>query len=772
MITSGATDLDVIVGELTLLGGRRHSEAAHMTLLAPPRRAHGDRRSETLLLFLDLGGGGAGGLARAMLEQFNRTYWRCSGPVTTAVRQAISAANAHLREENRLMPIGQRRRAGLVCAVLRDDQVYLSRVGPAKAYIAQRGQVTQFPVEFQERLPLGVSSGLDIQFSHISLHPGDRLLLTGVSWTAGLPDGALVDALSADRAGAEQVMLGLERRAGVHPFSALVVECPPFAGPPALPPSGDHSSIATSRPQVSSPSAREEPSARPATWERQARSVSEPVAEEPSRSMHASSQVPARVAYPKEPFKPMESTRRLLSELFLDRVRLDQIREGLRGVGAVLGDGARALLIRVLPEPEVAPTLHRRRAGRDTLENVPLMASIAIGIPLLVAFVVVTFYLQRGDSQQREALVDRAYQAVETARLAGSADARTQWQQALQAAEDALSIAPEDQEILALRDQARDKLDELDDAVRPELVELWDYGAGQGRKVAVSRMQIYMLDAVQGQVTQHTLGQSRQSVSGDQSNGRPSEAPLTRVAYQGQRVGEKEIGKLRDIVWLSASGAWTADALLILIEGDELLQHSLAWGLSWVSFEIQEAADDVRVLRPYDGKLYALEPAASQVWRLYYTGNGFGEAEGYFMAPAPDLSTAVDMTVDGALYVLLADGQIYKFFGGERQSYELSGLPQPLARPIALVSEGDATSGALYVADAGAQSIVALTKSGEFIYQIKAPVLPGGSVDGSTLAGLEALALDQESRTLYILASGRLYSLALPPLPEPSATGE
>lgn len=772
MITSGATDLDVIVGELTLLGGRRQSEAAHMALLTPPRRAHADRRSETLLLFLDLGGGGAGGLARAMLEQLNRTYWRCSGPVTTAVRQAISAVNAHLRAENRLMPISQRRRAGLVCAVLRDDQVYLARVGPAKAYIIQRGQVTQFPVEFQERLPLGVSSGLDIQFSHISLYAGDRLLLTGASWTAGLPDGALVDALSTDRASAEQVMLALERRAGAHPFSALVVECPLLTGPPALLPSRDLSSIPSSSPQASPPSAREEPPARPTTWERPVRPATESVTEGPSRSMRVSSQVPTRVAYPGDPFNPLEPTRRPLSNLSLDRVRLDQIREGLRGVGAALGDGARALLMRVLPEPEVTPTLHRRRAGRDTLENVPLMASIAIGIPLLVAFVVVTFYLQRGDSQQREALVDRAYQAVEAARQAGSADARTQWEQALHTAEEALSIAPEDQEIMALRDQARDKLDELDAAVRPELVELWDYGEGQGRKVAVSRMQVYVLDAVQGQVTQHTLDQSRQSVAGGQSNGRPSETPLTRIAYQGQRVGEKEIGKLRDIVWLSVGGAWTADALLILTESDELLQHSLAWGLSWVAFDIQEGPDDVRVLRPYDGKLYALDPAASQVWRLYYTGNGFGEAEGYFAAPAPDLSTAVDMTVDGALYVLLADGQIYKFFGGEKQSYELSGLPQPLARPIALVSEGDATSGALYVADADAQSIVALTKSGEFVYQIKAPVLPGGSVDGSALAGMEALALDQESRTLYILASGRLYSLALPPLPEPPAAGE
>jgi len=474
------------------------------------------------------------------------------------------------------------------------------------------------------------------------------------------------------------------------------------------------------------------------------------------------------MAYAEDKPEPAEPTGRWLLpksrlEFPFDKVRLDQMRSGLRGASAVLGDGVRALLMRILPEPEDAPPRRRRRAGRDTLENVPLMASIAIGIPLLVAFVVVTFYLQRGTSQQREALLDRANRAAETARQADAGEARIRWDEALRAAEEALVIAPDDQELMALRAQARAKLDALDGAVRPELVMLWDYGEGRGRKVAVSRMQVYALDPGEGQVTQHTLTQSRQSVTDDE---------LTLIAYEGQRVGDEEIGKLRDIMWLGAGGAWTVDALLILTEGDRLLQHSVAWGLSWVPFDAQEGPNAVGVLRPYDGKLYALDPEGNQVWRFHYTGDGFGNVEGYFAAPAPDLSTAIDMVVDGAVYVLLANGQIYKFFGGEQQPYQLNGLPQPLSRPVALVSEGDATSGALYVADADAQSIVALTKSGEFIHQIKDPALSAGSASGNVLVGLETLAIDSESRTLYILSNGRLYAVALPPLPEPSSAGE
>jgi hypothetical protein len=145
------------------------------------------------------------------------------------------------------------------------------------------------------------------------------------------------------------------------------------------------------------------------------------------------------------------------------------------------------------------------------------------------------------------------------------------------------------------------------------------------------------------------------------------------------------------------------------------------------------------------------------VWRFALNGEVFGPPEGYFAAAAPDLSSAVDMTIDGAVYILLGDGRIYKFFGSEAQPYQPSGLPQPLERPVALASEGDALGGALYVADAGTQSIIALSKNGEFIHQIKA--------EGNALADLQALTIEQSSRTLYALAGGRLYALALPALP-------
>jgi hypothetical protein len=732
-MATGSILLDINVGELTLLGGRRQSDVAHMAVLPAPRRAQGRRRHETIFVFLDLGGGGAGKLARSMLERLGQAYWRGSGAVTSALRNAIAAANALLLDENRLLPVEQRRRAGLVCIVLRENHFYLAQVGPTRALLAQDGQVTQFPPGPRGELPLGVSRGLDIYFTHGFLNAGDVLLLTGSSWSEGLPPDALPAALSA-QASVQDVMRTLERQAGLTPVSALIVGC---ASPDvAQPSSGAQPSGGSSAGAVSS---------RPA-------STTEPQASKSLAAARSALSGARRAPPPQEPDldeQPQGGWRppNPLASLAMDAEQVERVRHRLRQAGESLMYGARTLLTRVLPELEPAP--HRRRRGREgAAENMPMMVGIAIGIPLVVAFIVATFYLQRNASARRESLTERAGEALLAARQSGGDEARQRWDEALQAAQDALQVAPKDDELLAWRNESRGALDALDGVQRPELTLLDDYGPGQGRRLAVTRLQVYVLDTQQDQVTQHMLSEARQSAGNGQH---------TLVAYRGFSVGDAQIGELRDVVWLEAGGAWVNDSLLILTDDNQLLKYSLSWGLSWVRLDTGLAHVNASVLRPFEGKLYVLDPGQSQVWRFPLSGEGFGPPEGYFSAAAPDLSSAVDMTIDGAVYILLGDGRIYKFFGSEAQPYQPSGLPQPFSRPVALASEGDALGGALYVADAGTQSIIALNKNGEFIHQIKA--------EGNALADLQALTIEQSSRTLYALAGGRLYALALPALP-------
>jgi hypothetical protein len=755
---SDALQLDVIVGELTLSNGQRQTDAHHLALITPPRRAHADRRPETLLVFLDLGEQGAAGLAGAMLANLEGAYWHCAGPVTTALRQAIAAANDHLREENRLVAVSQRRRAGLVCAVVREDDLYLAQIGPAKAWLASGEQVTKFPQAVRDQLPLGVTSGLDIRYTHSRLNPGDCLLLTGETWAAKIPEPELVEALTDRGASPEEVMQALENLAARSPFSALVMQCSPVEQVPApAPPRRQQPmppAVMTPAPAEVDPQWDYAPHLdTPASPDYEHETAGEP---EPASVISAVTSIAERFRTTgstsrSEPVETEHSRpSKPLIDFSLDRERLDRGRQGLQSFALTVGDAARTALMRILPEPEKDAPPRRRQRG-PAVENVPVMAGIAVTIPLLVAFVVVTFYLQRGAAEQRDTALAQAQAAVELARQSKGDDAEERWEAAFTAAEEALHAAPEDEEIAALYAEARTTLDALGSISRPGFKLLWNFGTGGAYRLAASRMQVYVLDLQQDQVTQHDFNQTYQSVTGDQ---------FTRIAYRGLQVNDREVGELRDLIWLNADSTAADDVLLMLTTDDHILQHNRAWGLRWISLNTDLPDEQIRAMRPYDGKVYLLDTAQNQIWRFPTTAEGFGPAEHYFRLPPPDLSDAVDMAIDGAVYVLLKDGSILKFFGGDLQTFEVSGLPQPLIEPVSLVSEGDVDEGALYVADAGSRSVIVLNKKGEFVHQIQA--------QDDTLAGLEDIAIEQNNRTLYIIANGQLYAFELPPLSEMS----
>jgi hypothetical protein len=761
---------DVIVGELTLFNGQRQGNVTHMGLLTPPRRAHGDRRSETLLIFLDLGGGGASGVAKAMLEHFDRTFWRCSGPVTSALQKAVSAANAHLREENRLMPISQRRRGGLICAVLRDDQVYLSQIGPGKALLVQNGEVQGFPARPDDRLPLGVAIGIDVQFAHYSIGGGDRLLLTGDNWIEAVSDSALVRALSAEDVG--DVLLALEQEVGDRSVSVIVAECCPPPGSPDPVATQDREAPAQDAEPSETLWAQQVPLAPVDRADPQPEVTTKPAAYQAAgqaQSSTDSSQQQVRPQYEAMPEigSPIEMVLAgdaddsagstggwrptvPLVGIAYGKEQWGRSRRRLRKAGAVFASSARAAIKRVLPEPDPALARPRQHAKASSGDNVPIMAGIAVALPVLIAFIVVTLYLQRGAIERESTVLNQARQSFEAAQLVQGEAAHGTLTTALQDVDAALAIQPGNGDLEAMRTEILKRLDELQTVIRPALELVWDFGSGSGRRLVATRTQVFLLDIMQGEVYLLTLDHTGQSTEG--------EAP-TLVVDSTQTVGDTVVGGLKDLLWLNAAGAWTGDALLVLTTDNRLLQHNLSWGLSWMPFDGETMAGNVRALRPYDGKIYALSPDQDQIWRFPYDGVGFDSAEAYFAVPAPALTGAADMTIDGAIYVLLEDGRVFKFVGGRPEPYPIEDVPQPLGRPVAIASEGDMTGGALYVADAATQSIIALTKGGEFLHQIRA--------SDEAFANLEALAIDEDSRTLFVLANGRLYALALPSVPAP-----
>jgi hypothetical protein len=110
------------------------------------------------------------------------------------------------------------------------------------------------------------------------------------------------------------------------------------------------------------------------------------------------------------------------------------------------------------------------------------------------------------------------------------------------------------------------------------------------------------------------------------------------------------------------------------------------------------------------------------------------------------------MAINGHIYVLYEDGTVMKLLGGEAQPFEIRGIPKGLGE-VSGFAVDPAGDGTVYLADRGNARVVALSPDGDFNKQFRA---------WGALQSLEALAVSQRQRRLYLLDGGKLYAAPLP----------
>lgn len=385
-----------------------------------------------------------------------------------------------------------------------------------------------------------------------------------------------------------------------------------------------------------------------------------------------------------------------------------------------------------------------------------MMMAIAIGIPLALAVIVALTYLSFGADARIQGFISQAEQEITLAQAAGgtSEEARSHWENALAYASAALAVRPEDTVAIRLQAQAQEALDRLDGIVRLQPIQVWDFGlAAVPHRLVVHGQTIFVLDPAGGWISKLTLNPARDGVVEHE------DAPI--LVQTGQQVGEGKVGNLVDLVWAEAGSGRQTSGLLILEQGGALVSHDPAWveegGAPKLTRSLLGTApESARVIDSYAGRLYILDADANQIWRHDPRGDVYPDRpHRYFVnAPPKPLTEALDMAIDGNIYVLYQDGQILQFLQGEHQpAFDVRGLPDGIIQGVALAVDPDGGRGAVYVADRGNERVVALKSDGTFEAQFRA---------AEAFGALEALAVDEAAGRLYVVSGGRLYVAPLP----------
>jgi hypothetical protein len=724
-----STSLDSLVGELQIIAGVRQSTTPATQVITAPRRAARGRAADTLYVLVEVGGAASSVLGE-MIQRLRDAYWATPGSVTAALRTAIHAGGEWLMDRNVNAPVADRQNGGVSCAVLRGSEVIIAQAGPASAYIAQHGAVQHYPPpDADPATPLGIARATEVRFARADLRPGDLIVLTDSRWAERVPIEVVARATVS--MSVAQALTNLEHLTGSDDLIAVAIEA--AGAPDASEPAAVPQPIAP-RP-ASKPTSQPGPIVSAAPQPSDAKRPTRPI----ERATPKAAPLPIATAG-----KPSSEPRTATAKAWLGAL----FQGARRGAGSV-GTAGRIMVQRTLPEPNEtrrrpsAAPRGNKPAARSL--NMPVLAGIALGIPILVSLLVAAVYIQGSSKAELETRLVSAQNAIALANQRTGAEARTQWQIVIEQSSEALQLDPGSVTAAEQLAQAQLAIDRLDSVVRLKPAPLWDFKSIGAHRLALQGFSLFVLDRGTNEIDRITL-----NAAGDALEGNGPEKVLSANTV----IDQRPTGSLVDMTWLNSSENRSISSLIVALQGG-LMEYNLAFGWKALDFGANTVPAGARRIRSFNGNLYLLDPAASQVWRYSPKGDGYAQKpEAYFEQPAPVAATAIDLVIDGSIYVVTGDGQIAKYSGGKPEAFQVTGLPAPLARVLAAAVDVNLTDSSLYLALPG--GLVQLRPDGKFVRQFRAT--------GNAFDTIEDMLIDEQNGRVFVISRGVLYTAALPPV--------
>ena len=700
-----AANLEALVGHLFVVGGRSISSASPGAIaMAAPRRAARGRDADTMfgLLSLSAEQRQPASFYEQLTGDLSGKYFSTTGSLTAALREAIGAVNGslHRSQAGQAQPPS----IGLACAILREQELILAVVGPARCLIFHAGSLERLPAdeEVAEGMrSLGADGEPDIRLYRREIQADDFVLLCDSSLNEA-QDLAIQRALGD---GQVDVALNNLRDIAGQFASAEVVK---FVAPIDEPAPAEVAQPAAPEPEAPAP--RTPAGGRTPTNPR-------PLGEE-APTGHA----------PHLPM-PRRAGRRAALNL------------------AQVVSGTQTLVGKMMPDLNTENPLEERY-------QMPISTQIgvAVGVAILVALITTVVYVFAGKSSEYTQLVNEAVRQVQQAQAGGNdqATARPHWETALFLLDKAAEIHGLSADMAGLQGQVRDELDSYDHVTRVALTPMREYPQGTVlRGPIIQGLNLYVIDTSNDILYREDLDQNGTTFV--------NQAPQI-IARRGDVLNSQPVGGLIDLAWMTDGGTPQKNVLAVLADNGVLVTYSPSSAVTAVGLPGFEAWQNPRAIAIYNRDLYILDAGANEIWRYQAGPDSYPSLpQRYFTEATPHLSDAIDMKIDanGNVYVLHSTGQIDKYYFGRQQTFSFIGLPQPLAQPSAMTLNLNLVDRVFYLADKGGARLYTTALNGEFLSNFK-------DTDGTIFTSISGVASQDQPPLVYVAAGNRLYYFPRP----------
>lgn len=676
--------------------------------VTPPR---GKARKGQLFVLADVDGKDASETAEQIRADVGDSFYRDpSGSLTSALVRAIQRVNQDLFAENERSIRSDRQYATLCCAVFRDGEAYFALAGRGLGYLIRIDRGERFgrgdPRPGQRPIDLvGQADEIDVELHHRTIDAPTAIILT----SSGLIDLVGEHSDDALRGQPNRVLDGLRaigrEHRGQRSFRTLVVVPESENDFPAAD-TDDESSLDLTPPP---PTPR-------------------------SRRSGKQFRLPRRVAAPEEP----------LADYSFDD---DDDLPATRPRGAAFADDEWDELEAFKPR--------RRFSSHFSLPRSPsqlVVAVVAVAILFFVGYlgVLIAARILQGGAPYTDAMSNLSQAQQREREAMGQSDPlvrRHLLGEANQMASAALTAQPDDPLTITTSARIRREYQAASGIVDLPAIAPLAALPTAGDQMILNGVDLYILDRTNSRIYKYLL-------SADGATIKSSPNPI--LVQSGDRIGPVTVNKLTRIAWMPSSSNWPTASLLALDSSGFLIQYEPAHGLTVLNLRDPGSWGAVTALGAYDGSIYALNTTQQTLASYPTQSSGFdGPVYNYFAPEAKvNLSDAVNLAVNGDLYLLHATGQIQKFTGGKPVSF--AGPPGDLlpSHPAGLAVGDDS----VFIGDPGNARIIQLTREGVYTRTLSAVANP------SVLANMRDLAVSESGKDLYVLAGDKLYRCPLPEL--------
>lgn len=151
-----------------------------------------------------------------------------------------------------------------------------------------------------------------------------------------------------------------------------------------------------------------------------------------------------------------------------------------------------------------------------------------------------------------------------------------------------------------------------------------------------------------------------------------------------------------------------------------------------------------------NNRVYLVDRKSGKIFSFALAGNKqLAKPVVAAISPGNDLAKALDLTIDGSIYVFYEHG-ISKYHSGQPAQFSQPALLQPLGDKGKIYTRADFKN--LYVLDAANNRILVLTKLGGIVQTLVNP----------EFTKLTDFMVDEKNKTIYVLNNGSLIRLDLP----------